>query len=212
MNCTATSTDRPGTGARHLLRQRTQAAHLALNRHPLLAGLVQPGYPLESYRLLLAAWFHFHRALEASIEAFVADTPVFDYAMRRKLPWLVADLRALDVAPDTPRFSPSRPPRRIEIDSVAQLAGVLYTLEGSTLGGQVIARHIAVTLGLNAQRGARFFNGYEDRTEERWNQFVTFLETACADATTRQQAGIAATATFAALRELLDDYRTKRHG
>ena len=53
-----------------LLRTRTQAAHENFNQHPLLAGLTQPGYPLRSYWLVLPAYYHFYRAMEALMRLF----------------------------------------------------------------------------------------------------------------------------------------------
>lgn len=59
---------------------------------------------------------------------------------------------------------------------IGALIGTLYAIEGATLGGQVISRHLQTTLGLTASTGARFFNGYGDTlsTQQHWQEFCQF--------------------------------------
>lgn len=197
---------------RHFLQKSTHSAHVRLNHQPLLAGLTRPGYPLATYRRVLAAYFYFYQSVETSIDDFLRREPhAFDYAERRKLPWLVADWRALGMQPDDPALRPARPLEAVEILSAALLAGVLYTIEGSTLGGQVISRQIAASLGLTADAGARFFNGYGQQTAARWSALGIFLEHSCADALTRAEAAAAALATFALLENVLNDFNGPTH-
>lgn len=192
---------------RQMLRAATHDAHVRLNHHRLLVGLVRPGYSLATYIKVLVAYSHFYRALEAAIEGFMAGAALdFDYAVRRKTPWLAADLRALGVDADAPAWLPPQPLAPIEIVSVAQLVGALYTIEGATLGGQVITRHIGANLGLTAAAGGRFFDGYGTDTDACWAQFEACMEALCGGADWRAQAARAACATFAAMEGVLDDY------
>jgi len=62
------------------------------------------------------------------------------------------------------------------IESMAQLIGVLYTLEGSTLGGQHISRCLEKFLGLTQDSSVCFFNGYGERTQAMWQEFLDFAE------------------------------------
>jgi heme oxygenase len=50
--------------------------------------------------------------------------------------------------------------------------GCLYVLEGATLGGQFISRHLA-TLGIGPANGGLFFHGYGAKTGEMWKSFQT---------------------------------------
>ncbi len=52
----------------------------------------------------------------------------------------------------------------------------MYVLEGSTLGGQVIARQLAVA-GID---GRSFFASRAERTGPLWKQFTQLLEAAAA--------------------------------
>ena len=66
----ATPTDL--SAVRRLLRDGTHAEHVRLNQHPLLAGITRPDYALTTYQLVLTAYFHFYRALEAAIDQALA--------------------------------------------------------------------------------------------------------------------------------------------
>jgi heme oxygenase len=57
----------------------------------------------------------------------------------------------------------------------ARVLGSFYVLEGSTLGGQLITRHLSSADWLPAQ-GLRYFNPYGSRTGEMWRSFRRWLE------------------------------------
>jgi heme oxygenase (biliverdin-IX-beta and delta-forming) len=56
--------------------------------------------------------------------------------------------------------------------------GLLYLLEGSSLGGQLIARHLAATLGLTAANGAAGMAPYGAETGTLWRSFKRELDLA----------------------------------
>lgn len=188
---------------RNQLRQATHAAHVRLNRHPSLAGLTRAGFPLAQYRRNLAAYYRFFEVVEPAILDRLADTGEsgFSYADRRKLPWLAQDIVALGdtlPCPETRRTIP------IPAD-IAELIGTLYAIEGSTLGGQVICRHLQANLGLTPARGARFFSAYGPETENRWAAVCVYIEKIASHPGQRRRAGEAALQIFNILQELLDD-------
>lgn len=196
-----------GTGLRQFLRERTHESHVSLNHHPLLSGITKPGYRREEYCLVLAAYFHFYRSVECAIDTFlVSNDTTFCYGERRKLPWLEADLRFFSLNADTPALSPSTPIPPLEIRNLAELVGVLYTIEGATLGGMVISGHIANTLALTSSYGARFFHAYGEDTPAYWLRFLEFSETTCLSLIDKQTAGGAAASMFSQIEGLLDDY------
>jgi len=116
-----------------------------------------------------------------------------DAATRPRGALLRADLAALGVdAGSLPRAT-ALP----DVQDFGRALGVLYVLEGSTLGGQVLAREVA--------RGAAgaptsFLNGAGDDTATRWTSFGRFAEAQATRAPRLEaQAVAAATETFAAL-------------
>jgi heme oxygenase (biliverdin-IX-beta and delta-forming) len=57
----------------------------------------------------------------------------------------------------------------------ASFLGAMYVMEGSTLGGQYIARHLEEVLGLQAGEGDAYFRGYGEHTGEMWRSFKAVL-------------------------------------
>jgi len=61
------------------------------------------------------------------------------------------------------------------LDSAAAVIGCLYVIEGASLGGQIIARHLAATLDVSPARGCAFFFGEGDEIRGRWAHFLAVL-------------------------------------
>lgn len=57
----------------------------------------------------------------------------------------------------------------------ARFLGALYVVEGSTLGGQFIARHVETALGLSPGEGNAYFLGYGEQTSARWREVKAAL-------------------------------------
>ena len=62
-----------------------------------------------------------------------------------------------------------------ELNSLGALLGLLYVLEGSTLGGQFIAQHLQLTYGYTRSTGSDFYSGYGEQTTTHWQSFITYL-------------------------------------
>lgn len=61
------------------------------------------------------------------------------------------------------------------LDDLNALLGAMYVMEGSTLGGQLIARHVQTTLGLAPGVGNSYFIGHGDLTGSMWKSFCQVL-------------------------------------
>ena len=57
----------------------------------------------------------------------------------------------------------------------AMFLGAMYVVEGSTLGGQYIARHVEEILDLPPGRGDAYFRGYGEHTGAMWKEFKATL-------------------------------------
>ncbi|HWI55760.1 MAG TPA: biliverdin-producing heme oxygenase, partial [Bacillota bacterium] len=90
------------------------------------------------------------------------------------------------------------------VTQCAEALGTLYVIEGATLGGQFIARHLAARFGLTPANGAAFFHSYGLQVGPRWQQFRAFLVSASAELE-QERATIIASAqrTFQALDDWL---------
>ena len=54
--------------------------------------------------------------------------------------------------------------------------GSMYVLEGSALGGQVIAKAARNSLDIHAHNGGAYFNGFGSATAARWRSFLGLLD------------------------------------
>jgi heme oxygenase len=145
-----------------LLRERTRASH---ERAEESLPLLDPALDPARYREILAGFWGFHAALEPRLMD-AARRLGLDAQARRKLPLLERDLRALGEDPAALPVADEVP----EIDGMAAALGCMYVLEGATLGGRVISRHLA-TRGIEVDSGGAYFAGYGEETGPRWKEF-----------------------------------------
>jgi heme oxygenase (biliverdin-IX-beta and delta-forming) len=71
-----------------------------------------------------------------------------------------------------------------EMRDTASLLGAMYVIEGSTLGGQLIARHVELVLALTTGQGNAYFCGHNERTGQLWKEFCDALRTKVPDGET----------------------------
>ena len=154
------------------LKQATRENHAALEGQlPLLDPLLSH----ENYRQLLSRFFGYYAPLETQLLALPwPDEIGFDYSVRHKTPRLEQDLIALGETPETLAQLP-RCQDLPEVVTFPNLLGCLYVIEGATLGGQIITRHLRINLGLTPETGAVFFNGYGAQTGAHWQTFCKML-------------------------------------
>ena len=121
-----------------------------------------------AYRELLGRFYGFHVVWEPRVEAAL-DHPAF-FHERRKTPLLIRDLRTLGTGDDEiERLSLCD--AHLPLRSSAEAFGSLYVIEGSTLGGTIIARQIGRRLGLGINTGCSYFRCYGDQVGPMWKAF-----------------------------------------
>jgi heme oxygenase len=177
------------------LRHATHAAHVRIHHHPFLSGLLKAGYPLAKYKALLAMYTALYAAIEAQIESFIDCGDVsFVYAHRRKTQWLQDDLAHFGLDLHEPPWQPPALPTLRGLNDLGALIGTLYVIEGATLGGEVISRHLQEHLELGPASGARFFNGYGDAvvTRNNWQMFCGFANSIDTQMNLRASANLSA--------------------
>ena len=80
--------------------------------------------------------------------------------------------------------------------------GSMYVIEGSTLGGAVIAQAVERNLGLSAGTGCAYFRSYGRETARMWKSFGAVLLAASSPETDDLIVGAAKT-TFAVMQDWL---------
>ena len=163
------------TGAATLLRHATAEAHLRLeNRLDLLA---KPASEAR-FRWVLGRFWGFHAVWEPALQARVELAEIV--AGRVRLALLGADLVQLGLPPEQCLALPQCAGADRLCNTRDAALGSLYVMEGSTLGGKVIARHLAAATWVPAE-GLRYFNPHGEATGRMWRKLQADLETAAAE-------------------------------
>jgi heme oxygenase len=149
---------------------------------------------VPAYVKLLMRFFGIHSSLEVQLDTVQGlSSALPDFAERRKSSALAADLASFGVSTDGAAICTDLP----QLKTVPQALGCLYVLEGSTLGGQFMAREVRERLNLDPQVGSEFFSSYGSRVGSMWKTFGQHLESfASANPTCREEILTTAQATF----------------
>lgn len=177
------------------LRRHTAPLHDQLDRR---LALMDPAVTRDRCRAVLLGMHGFYLPLEPLLERHLGPL-----GGRRKLPLLQTDLRALGL------FDPQIAEAPVcaalpALERPAQALGAQYVLEGATLGGQVIGRHLRRHLSLSPTSGAAFFGGYGESTGTMWRLFVADLAAAAPTEADQADVVAGARATFLAIERWLE--------
>ncbi len=153
------------------LKEQTKEQHKNLEEH---IDVLSKMFSKDDYTRLLCNFYGFYQPLEAQLSSQIdwKNLP-YDFENRRKTPALEKDLgdlavncREIPACQDLPK-----------LENPAEALGCLYVLEGATLGGQIISRHLRQSLEISPENGGAFFNGYGAETGAKWKDFCQILLT-----------------------------------
>jgi heme oxygenase len=176
-----------------LLRTGTAGEHEDVER---TLDLLDPALTPARLVTVLERMHGFWRAAEAGLDRWAqqhpADAERLAWARRRRADLFAADLATLG-APAA-ATTPALPP----VEGTDEALGRMYVLEGSTLGGTFIDRHLA---SLPALAGVRIgaFSPYGEQTGAMWADFRRAARERVAGGGSPQVMLAAARTTFAAL-------------
>jgi heme oxygenase (biliverdin-IX-beta and delta-forming) len=154
------------------LKEETSVVHTRLEKNSLLKTLLQADIQLGQYQHILGLFWGFFAPLESLVLSFrEIDLWLPDFAHRRKAEWIRLDLQNMGLEVNPNKMCNDLP----RVRTLDQALGCLYVMEGSTLGGNIIARHIHKTLGIEKDTGLAFFSGYGEQTSAKWKSFQQAL-------------------------------------
>lgn len=153
------------------LREATHAGHENLHVHPALKDLTSPQLSEAVYQHALIKFYGFYKPLEDLFSA--SDLKVLEaYQDKMMITNLVSDLTLMGIDPE------KIPLRPLSIDRLTLEQGVayLYLREGSSLGGQVISKHLARHLEKHPGIENKYFYGRGDQTGPAWKNTVALFQ------------------------------------
>jgi heme oxygenase len=174
------------------LRLATAATHQAVELLPGMVRLTGPDPSPADYRRYLRLMARVYGTLEPSLYAALsapgapgtgaagqppsarAADRVAALGLRPKFPALCADLAVHGLAP------PAVVPDLLSPPDLNTALGGLYVLEGSTLGGRVVARHLRKHLG-DPLPGATFLDFHGGQAAAHWKRLGLALDGLAAD-------------------------------
>ena len=190
---------------RDQLRHETRQEHHDLEN---ALDLFSAQFNVTDYRNLLLKFSIFHVAFDAYLavqghEGISAAT--FYLEGRSKKNGLAQDLdfMGIDNAADIRKLSYDD--FTILLPTPEHIWGAIYVIEGSTLGGEILAKHFTKVLGLSPEAGLRFFSAYGSETKAKWNEMLRQLEALAKQDLRHANIIIGAKKTFGLLKQHLTD-------
>ena len=119
-------------------------------------------------RAMVSRFHRFHAEVEAAAAPWLTGTPGLDFEARRRTPQLLRDMA--DLGMGLPGAV-----HPIAAGGEREALGMMYVLEGSTLGGLVIRRKLEAAG--QAMTGLSFLDPYGEAAAERWRDFLAVLAT-----------------------------------
>ena len=185
------------------LRADTRTVH---DRLETTIPLLNPLATERTYATYLAALLGFHRPIEQALRSVhgLSELPL-EVEQRWKSSHLAADLEScascsVAAVPDCDR-TPA-------VDDLPDALGCLYVLDGATLGGRVIHRHLATRFPETMTHAARYLQIYGTSTRLRWDQLCAVL--AARPRAEHEVIAVAARRTFHAFADWVDAYAVPR--
>lgn len=180
------------------LRSATADSHRSVERKtPFFA----PKFDLPVYVRWLRDMLGFYTSLERAL----LGSPLLEsraWAYTPRTPLLHHDLNCLGVEWVTGHTRLAAMP---DLSHPLQTAGAMYVIEGSSLGGQVLAARLVKSLGIRHGDGASFFQPNGPHPQEHWARFQALLGRLATDTDAEQALVRGAVEMFNAFDAWLDE-------
>jgi heme oxygenase (biliverdin-IX-beta and delta-forming) len=122
---------------------------------------------IYDYAVILKMFYGYYMPLENHLQKFITPALLPDIAKRRTSGLILEDLKGIGLPVTSLPLCNALP----TINNVPTAFGALYVLEGSTLGGKMIARMLAKN-SVVPIHALNFFHGYREETGLMWTSFI----------------------------------------
>ena len=153
------------------LKQNTAEYHDAAEKLFNSEKIFNKTFTFEDYRKIIST--NYLMLLHSEDKIFGKLSERFSEKLqlddRKKLPLIEEDLKSLSL-------KSTAASHELEFMNECEAFGAMYVIEGSTLGGNVIARQLSKTEGFDGVT-FNFFGCYHENTGARWKDFKEVLDT-----------------------------------
>lgn len=155
-----------------LLKEQTKALHDLVEEKLLSHKIMDKSFTVMEYHQVLKHNYTFLHHFEDAVFSSLSDDTSQKIRLedRKKLPFIKKDLAELGLTD-----SEKQPLLKIEIKTEAEALGMLYVMEGSTLGGNIIAKNLAKNPAFSDIE-FHYFGCYGEKTGSLWKNFREVLE------------------------------------
>lgn len=189
--------------AKRFLRRATRSEHAAAEQTAVMHALFgeklgSAAYIrlLQGYHELYTRWEHHHAAW------LLGDLKNSGWQYQTRLRVIESDLYELGAQPRLPLVSADEQTlTQPALDTNAVSWGSLYVVEGSTLGGQIIARKLSSEFPNHPHLFFRLGHG---KSRASWKDFQAVMAVQLGDATSRRAIALQARTAFGIFQHMLD--------
>jgi heme oxygenase (biliverdin-IX-beta and delta-forming) len=153
------------------LKQNTAEFHDAAEKLFSSDKIFSKTFTLEDYKKIINTNYLMLLNSEDKIFNSLSDkfSEKLQLSDRKKLPLIEKDLASLSLENRTASHN-------LEFTNENEALGAMYVIEGSTLGGNVIAKQLSKTEGFD-EVTFNFFGCYQENTGSMWKNFKEVLDT-----------------------------------
>ncbi|SIQ73769.1 Heme oxygenase [Chryseobacterium sp. RU37D] len=153
------------------LKKNTAEYHSAAEKLFNSEKIFNKTFTLEDYKKIIRSNYLMLLHSENKIFSTLAQkyTEKLQLNTRKKLPLIEKDLESL-------HLTNRKADQELEFNNENEALGAMYVIEGSTLGGNVIAKQLYKTEGFD-EVAFNFFRCYQENTGTMWEKFKEVLDT-----------------------------------
>ena len=192
----------PKAAPREALKLGTKSWHKSVERDTQMKRLMAADLAPSEYLQILQKLYQLHVGIEAKLKCGGAELHRLPLIERSAT--LARDILAMGgLLP----VSKQNFAEHLMVATVAETIGVMYVVEGSVLGGQIIAKRLSSSNNNSKRRdkfSVQFFSSCNDNVMSRWNEFCMCADTNLSEQGQIENAVAAANATFSVFHQALN--------
>lgn len=189
------------------LRSKTALSHQLIEQNSLSQSLMSQNVTMTQYAQYLKSMYGFVYGFEKRVFPLLKHYQLLQIDDRRKSHLIQADLALLNHTAAQPYGNDEL--FSIHYQTAAAALGGMYVLEGSTLGGQIISRHLSKVLGDSVTGKTTYLSAYNGQTGSMWKVFLQLLCEAGATTAIEDEIIESAVNTFSLLNNCLLEHSYK---